>query len=152
MREIKLRAFIERSKEIEPVYSIDFKLKTVELGSQWASSGLYKFEDVIFMQYTGLKDKNGEEIYEGDFLEINGNIWEVFWDSGREPYWPNARWGLRKPEVARSKNNQTYSNLHPSAWYGSGVVVGNIFQDQEFVNITNEEWESRYFASRQDKE
>ena len=58
MREIKFRAWIAKDNEMQYGVSLN------SLG-QHAQQG----EDAIIMQYTGLKDKNGKEIYEGDILE-----------------------------------------------------------------------------------
>jgi uncharacterized phage protein (TIGR01671 family) len=114
-REIKFRVW---DKEEGMIY-INSSTDTHVLGGEYAyeiiSSGEYPT-----MQYTGLKDKNGVEVYEGDVVKVNGEYMEVYFKDGY------FGWGWEHEGV--------YS-FDPF-----GVeeieVIGNIYENPELVNFS----------------
>lgn len=72
MREIKFRAWDTDTNE----YIDCYKHTIGQMSNTYAGMG----SRYIYDQYTGLTDKNGVEIYEGDILgRANGHIGKVFW-------------------------------------------------------------------------
>lgn len=71
MREIKFRAWLNDDKRMVNILALDFLHKTWIAHKDLCGS----FDDIELMQYTGLKDKNGKEIYEGDIIKCKiGNV------------------------------------------------------------------------------
>lgn len=73
MREIKFRAWHKEKKIMGEVLGIDILHKEIFFSNENVDCyGHVDFKNIELMQYTGLKDKNNKEIYEGDILS-DGN-------------------------------------------------------------------------------
>jgi hypothetical protein len=89
----------------------------------WDKSGRCKA--AILQQFTGLLDKNGNEIYEGDILCKEGNFGiQVVFDNGIR---------VMDIEPVRFNNKCLYAHIYDFDLNGWGVY-GNIYQHPELLN------------------
>ena len=125
MRTIKFRFWNKLARRFQPAgkYAIDGEGKLVSYDYE---AGAYDdpidLSDSIIVpqQYTGLKDRNGKEIYEGDILkyEVLGATiyYEVFWDEA------NGAW-----------KNTKENGGNVGSWFDLYEVVGNMFENSELL-------------------
>lgn len=113
MREIKFRFWIKSEKRMEPPCDM------------WWNYIEYLIEDdCIVMQYTGLKDKDGVEIYEGDIVKLDS--WQP---KEMQIYFIEGAFCLA------NKEGHFVGDIHYIQHAGENQckVIGNIYQNPELL-------------------
>jgi len=114
-REIKFRAWQKWHEYMFTPDYIDFINGNIIIGE---NDGDSRYEDIPLMQYTGLKDKNGKEIYEGDIVvEENLKRYVVKWEENTSSSSNSSSCGF-----CWSKEDARYTE-----------VIGNIYENPEFI-------------------
>lgn len=121
MREIKFRAWDDYNKVMklftlkqlvdEDIFNYITEFEAVQSG----------FDNWKWMQFTGLKDKNGKEISEGDIIKSDyGFTYKVIWSTG----------SFKLRGTGRTKSTSTWSINHVD----SLSIIGNIYENPELLN------------------
>jgi uncharacterized phage protein (TIGR01671 family) len=135
MREIKFRAWDKRNKEMVFNVAITWEsnvIKHIPYNDSWMDTSL------IPMQYTGLKDKNGKDIFEGDYLKCGKSICEIkyghfnVFDPTVIDEYVDAI-GFYFEDYIKSKTKEAFGKPYKSNpdWY---EVVGNIYENPGLLN------------------
>jgi len=115
MREIKFRCWSKERKEM-----IDSHTFMNGHFGESCLSNCFNDKNYIYMQFTGLLDKQGKEIYEGDIVKnTSGRKCQIIWfDKG-------AMWDTK---AINSKG--TSFGMSPQVWGSRVEVIGNIYTDK----------------------
>jgi hypothetical protein len=106
MREIKFRAW--DGKRILDDFYVSCRSGKAEVRGE--------VFDWTLMQYTGLKDKNGKEIYEGDVVRWSGKVYLIEWHDKVAGFVMQNN-GIERPDVEFESE-----------------VIGNIYESPNLLN------------------
>ena len=116
----KFRAWFKQGSKMVNVATIDFLEK--ELKSH--ANVMYSFDEIELMQSTGLIDKNGEEIFEGDvLLTYDDELAKVFWNDDLAGWFVDFLYEIAElSEVADIQSSRSICK-----------IIGNIYENPELL-------------------
>lgn len=122
----KFRAWDKILKKMNDVTAIDFSTKPFRVFYSAYGEDNYFNQDAILMQSTGLKDKNGVEIYEGDIVKPSSF---ASWIGVVKYSSESVAYILDDNEITRSVN------VYLSQFNGEFEILGNIYENPELMEV-----------------
>jgi len=120
-REIKFRAWDIHNKVMYDNSEIYLELGEGDdfvVGIDDGDQRLKKDKDAILIQYTGLRDKNGKEIYEGDIVK---------WTH------PSFKEYKKEYKILEISDIRKSLMLEPDCQRGWIEIIGNIYQNKNLI-------------------
>lgn len=126
---LKFRAWDKKNKTMHEVELIDFIDNIGYLSIEDGRGDWYSFEvDTILMQSTGLKDKNGVEIFEGDIVKkTNGSIGYVVYLQQEAGF-----------VVVLKKSDYRLGHRNTGEPYKEATnhkIIGNVYENPELLEV-----------------
>lgn len=120
----KFRAWSKEQKFMMPVENIHFKYKLINENGVWRM-----FDEIELMQSTGLTDKNGIEIFEGDIVRYTSSIM-----AKNEWHKKITRYGSALVMASFDDKTRDSAELLNLLSIHKGIeVLGNIYQNPELL-------------------
>lgn len=111
--------------EIMYFFFFDNELEELELNDPVMNDHISVYPDeIVLMQSTGLKDKNGKEIFEGDILKSNKYITSVFYERGAYCV-----------KFSRTPNTTVTMNVISFIEKYKTKILGNIYENPELFEV-----------------
>ena len=123
MREFKMKAWLKKENKMVSIIGIDFNYEYIRYTED---DNLFnenyktaEFKNIELLQFTGLKDNGGQELYEADVIKFNDGIDDIY--------------GLISYDDEDGTYRVSYENIteHLSEREGDFEIVGNIFENPD---------------------
>ena len=123
MKEFKMKAWLKKENKMVAIIGIDLNYQYIRYTDD---GNLFKddykiaeFKDIELLQFTGTKDKSGQELYEADVILFNDGIDDIY--------------GLISYDDDEGTYRVSYENIteHLSDLEGDFEIVGNIFENPD---------------------
>lgn len=121
------KAYSKEKQKVYDVKYIDFDNETLELLTEQQFdfyAHVYDFDEVEFMENTGLKDKYGDCVYVGSILTDEGVLGDDYWD------YATIEKDIDDGYCISWENNEFSESLYECSAYS---VVGNIYENKELL-------------------
>ena len=123
MKEFKMKAWLKKEKKMVAIIGIDFNYEYIRYTED---DNLFnenyktaESKNIELLQFTGLKDNGGQELYEADVIKFNDGIDDIY--------------GLISYDDEDGTYRVSYENIteHLSDLEGDFEIVGNIFENPD---------------------